>query len=89
MEMRQSCTTLACDVLCIIGNYLNNCVNASAMVSLTDSGGRILVSFKYLRNEISYGRYVILPLAPSLVTLLINRDIKREVVARRVQDPAK
>ena len=33
------CTTLAYDVLCIVGNYLHACVKASAMVSLMDWTG--------------------------------------------------
>ena len=64
MEMSYKCAEFAYDVSCTIGNYLNACVNAQATVSLTDPGGRILVSFKYLRDEFSHGSYMVCPPPP-------------------------
>ena len=82
MATSHHCTAFAYDVSCIIGNYLNACMKASATVSLTDPGGRILVSFQYLINKLIHGRYVGIPLPPSLWTLLVTHDTKRAVAAR-------
>ena len=46
------------------------------------------MSFKYLREKLSHGRYVGLPPPPSLRTPPLNCDTKRDAAARRVSKPA-
>ena len=74
MEISHRCTTFDYDVSCIIGNYLNVCMKASVTVSLLYPGGRILVSFQYLKDNLSHSHYVGGPLLTSLRTLLLTRD---------------
>ena len=64
------CIAFEYDVSCIIGTYLYACVKASATASVSDPGGRILTSFRYLGEKLSHGRYVERPLPPSLKNLL-------------------
>ena len=75
------------DVSCIIGNYIKTCVKSLEKVSLSNSGGRIPVSFQYLKKKLSHGRYLGFPLPLSLRTLLLTCDTKRAAADRRVQDP--
>ena len=88
MGTSHRCNVFAYDVSCIIGNYLNACVKVLATVSLTDPGGRILVSFKYLRDKLIHGWYVGCPLPSSFGTPLLTRNTKRAAAARRFQEPA-
>ena len=88
MAISHRCTEFAYDVSCIIGTYLNASMKASSTASMSDPGGRILVSFQYLRDKLSHGRYVGRPLSTSLQTLLLTRDSERAAAARRVQEPA-
>ena len=58
------------------------------MVSLSDLGGRILVSFQYLRDDMAYGHYMGFPLTTYLRTLLPTYNTKRAAAARRVRESA-
>ena len=88
MGTNHRCTAFTYDVSCIMGNYLYACVKVSETVSLTDPGGRIQVSFKYLRDKISHSCYVGRPIPPSLGTLLLEHDSDRVAVARCVREPS-
>ena len=54
MDTSHRCTAFDYEVSCIIGNYLNACVKASATVLLLNPGGKIPVYFQYLQDDLAY-----------------------------------
>ena len=84
MSMSHRFTAFAYDVSCIIGNYLNSFLKASSMVLLSDPGGRISLSFQYLKDHLCHNRYMGYPLPHSLRELLFTGNTKREAADRRI-----
>ena len=74
MATSHHCTARAYNVSFIIGTYLNVCTEALTAAYISDLGGRISVSFQYLREKISHGWDVGRPLLPFLKTLFLTRD---------------
>ena len=73
MADQETMTRFAYDVLWIVLAYLNDCILASTAATEGDPGARILVSFRYLIDELDHGRYTGRTPPRSIQYLLIVR----------------
>ena len=88
MEISHRCTAFAYYESCIIVNYLNVCVKALENFSISDLGGKILVSFQYRKDKLGHRHYVGHPLPPSPRKIILTGNTMRAAAARRVQESA-
>ena len=56
MKKNYRCTAFVYDVSCIIGNYLNDCMETLEKVLLSEPGGRIPEYFQYMKDDTSHNR---------------------------------